>query len=78
MLFEDTGAAALSSTYFRLRMTWETDYDAGKMRLQLLRRRVGTVDELLWAQTDVGLRYRRLALVPSGLRTPRRSWQVID
>lgn len=52
VLFEDAGTSAFDRAYYTVSAMWETDYDADKMRLQLLRRRVGLADELLWEQAS--------------------------
>ncbi len=55
VLWESTGTYSGSYPYFsRVEVGWETDYVASRLQLQVLRRRAGWQDELIWTQTDSG------------------------
>lgn len=54
VLFQDTGSIPLlDRTYPCLYASWQTNYDANRMRLQLLRRRSGQ-DVMIWEQATSG------------------------
>lgn len=55
VLWEDSGTYSGSYPYFdQVQMGWETDYVAARLELQVLRRRTGLPDELIWRQADSG------------------------
>jgi hypothetical protein len=52
VVFEDVGAFTFQWPYYQyVSFSSETYYDANIMQLQILRRRAGSQDELLWAQS---------------------------
>lgn len=60
VLFEDYGPGFCSSVYpyyDTVSVGWRTNYDSSAIRLQLLRRRSGQPDELVWEQMQSGMAY---------------------
>jgi len=50
-LFEDVGSYTYPNRPYQVVfLDWETDYDATRMRLQLLKRHAGQSDQLVWQQ----------------------------
>lgn len=55
VFFEDYGSYTSAGPYYQdISLTWQTDYDASRLQLQVFRHKSGQADELVWQQTASG------------------------